>query len=127
MKKILSLLLVIAMLAVSLVGCGGSGVEGKWESVYIQSGEMKVKAEGMTFELKKGGKLTATLPGTVGEGTWKEESGVISFTIEGDTVKGKVENNLLIVELGAIGDVYLSKDAKNFKYPSDVIDIPEGK
>lgn len=132
MRKIVSLLLMVAVLAVTLFGCGGGvNIEGKWESAYIDasSGELggKYKMPGVvSFEIMKDGKLIATAFGTDKiEGTWKRNGDVVSVTVDGDTMDFKIEKDVLVAdspELG--GKLYLTKDIKNFKFPDDVKDLP---
>lgn len=123
MKKVLSTLLVLVILAATLVSCGGgSSYVGKWESVYGDSFGMKVKMLDMiTLELTKDGKAIGKGMGQDSSGTWKEEGGVCKITIDGETVDAKLENGLLLMETEGV-KIYFSKDAKNFKMPEDVID-----
>lgn len=128
MKKILSLLLVVAVLMTIFVGCGGKNVEGKWESAYIEatgeiSGKFKMPGE-FGFELQKGGKFVSEIAGSKAEGTWKLNGDKVTITVSGDTSDLKVENDLLIWDYpGFGGKIYFTKDLKNFKFPDDVKDF----
>ncbi len=127
MKKVISMVMIMLILAVSLVGCGGnSGIEGKWELAYMKMGETAIKAEGMvSFDVQSGGKLIGiSQDSSTGnaEGTWKSEGGnKYSFTIVGETVTAVLDNGILTIETDGI-QMFLTKDLKNFKYPEGVVE-----
>lgn len=130
MKKVISLLMVVLVLAVSLVGCGGgSGIEGKWELAYIEEGDMVLKMNGgATFEIKSDGKLVAVASfmgdSTEVEGTWKADGDKYVLTIDGEGQTAKIDGNSLVVEIDG-GKMVFTKDLKNFKYPDNAIDYEE--
>lgn len=130
MKKLVSVVVVVAVLMATLVSCGGAAIVGKWEGVYAENFGMKVKITGETamyLEIKSDGTAIGTSSDTdkATPMKWKEEKGVYIFTFESgntdDSFKATLENDVLVIENESV-KLYMSKDAKNFKYPSDVID-----
>ena len=115
MKRIISLALVLILMAVALVGCGGKA-EGKYVvskvdgqdvkevlSLYSSMGLGDMSAEDfMSLELKSGGKFTLTAMGESQEGEWKQSGDKITLTIAGQsqecTLKG---NELTMSESGS--------------------------
>lgn len=133
MKKVLSLLLVMVVLSVTLISCGGSSsIEGTWESAYGELLDdkgvsvMKIKAVGeMKFELQKGGKVVGYAGGQKqGEGTWKQDGNKIIVTEDGNSITLILDKDVLYLEESQTR-LYFTKDIKNFKFPEGVMDIPE--
>lgn len=132
MKKSVSVLVILAVLMMTFMSCGGSTIVGKWEGVYGEAAGIKMKFPTdsvMYLEIKSDGTAIGTSNDSNNQAQmkWKEEKGVYTFTMVDDetgTFVGKLENNLLVLDVLS-AKIYMSKDAKNFKYPDDVIDPGE--
>ncbi|MDO4753763.1 MAG: hypothetical protein Q4A41_02045, partial [Bacillota bacterium] len=116
MKKVISIVMAMALLLATFVSCGGSAITGKWTAVYGDMGGMKVKMTADSFEMGLEIKADGTAIGTTGDSVeskmkWKEEKGVYKFTGEGvgEEATGKLENGVLVLDYNGIKN-YMSKD-----------------
>ena len=130
MKRVVSLMLVVLMIAAIFVGCGSSGSSGdvgnpeglyKIKSVNGKSVKEYFKSETgvtndsdidlalaylgidsldnlITFELRSGGKLVASMMGQSVEGTWKLNGNKVIMTVDGESSEATFKNGELIVE-----------------------------
>ncbi len=101
MKKIIAVAAILALAAVMLAACGGSGVVGKWE------GNM-MGAATITLEFKSDNTYTMTMKSSVAElgseshnGTYKVDGNKI--TIDGTESEFKIDGNKLTVQIPEIG------------------------
>lgn len=139
LRLVVSMLIVVCV--IGLTACGGGGnatFDGKWESAYMDMGELKGKAPGITIEIKG---TSGTY--SVGEGNEKQSAPIkvefkddkASITVQGaaaevfPTMHAVVVDGNLVIEdyLGSEAGIklILTKDLKNFKYPEGVQDFPQ--
>ncbi len=109
-KKILVILMIIAVVF-SLVACSsdkssGSEFVGEWQSVAIEEDGKKYESEYMNnfikgmmqLEVKKDSTLIVKDMDFSAEGTWSEKDGVATFTVDGDSINGKIINKQLVLD-----------------------------
>lgn len=139
MKSKLLVLLVVSLVCVlSLTACGGGGgdaaFDGKWESAYMEMGDLKGKAPGITIEIKGNGG-TYSVDGGNGKQSAplnvEYKDGKAVLTVKGPSegfpaMHAVIVDGTLVIEdyLGAEAEIklFLTKDLKNFKYPEGVED-----
>ena len=106
MKKTFSILLVAVML-LSMVACGGSGEDdanlGMYKCTKIEAMGMELSpeshlGESVTLELSKGGKGTMSGLGTVGNLTWKLDGENLEIS-DGDAVlTGTLKDGVIVLD-----------------------------
>ncbi len=115
-KKLLLSLMVLVVIF-SLVACGGgSKFVGEWQSVAIEENGKKYEGEYMgqtlnnlmQLEIKKDSTLVLKDMGFSVEGTWSEKDGVGTFTVEDESINGKIIDKQLVLEDGEF-KIYLEK------------------
>ena len=138
MKKTAVLLLSMIMLCLCLVGCGGSDVEGKWETTKVTEGGKSYEGEynGIPIavvyqvEFKSGGKGTITAFSVSAEDddhdfTWEADGKTIKLTAgegdEKDTMEMTLDGDKLSGSFGGVSvemkkvDKFTEFDFEEFK------------
>ena len=107
MKKIFSLLLA-AVLILSLAACSKSSGEdkdpviGTWKAVSAEYNGEAVEVPEITNDVKEDGTFVYNFSGNEFNGTWTNDNGTYTFTVDNMPVTGKIEG----------GQLFMSEDAQ---------------
>ena len=104
MKRLTALLLA-AVLMLALAACGKSGsdkdpVIGTWKAVSAEYNGEAMEVPEITNEVKEDGSFIYSYSGNNFNGTWKNENGEYTFTVNNMPVNGKIEGGQLVMYEG---------------------------
>lgn len=134
MKKIISILIVM-MLSLSIIACGGSGraddaLSGKYIAVTgtsfgttLSGSEM----EGFTLELKSKGKATITIDDETINGKWVNDDDTVTITVEKTDIVGELGEDTIIFkdflkeEVGVSLDITFAKEGTDAAKPENFL------
>lgn len=114
-KKVLVLLMVVAVLAIGLVSCGGSDnpFVGTWEAEHAEIlGESYPPEEAgvaWTIEIKDGGKGTLGADGETVDFTWEETDDGITINAEGMEMPCVIDGSQMKLDFLGMEDVFFDK------------------
>ncbi len=106
MKKI-SGIIILMLIATLIIGCVGSGMEGKYYNVNNTDIYLEFKSDGTFFMGTSAGGIS---------GTYKIENGEISFIFQGYVIKGTIKGQDIIADFDSKdGDIWSKIMPKNNK------------
>jgi len=121
MKKVISVLMALVLVASILAACGGgnSGPSGKYNLVsFTEDGEtieasqlteMGLDTDGFYIEFVDGSKVKLATFGEVTDGTYKLDSKNIAFTVDGDPASATIDGNKITLNADGVIMVYEKK------------------
>ena len=134
MKKIISILIVM-MLSLSIIACGGSGraddaLSGKYIAVTGTSSGTTLSGsemEGFTLELKSKGKATITIDNETINGKWVNDDDTVTITVEKTDIVGELGEDTIIFkdflkeEVGVSLDITFAKEGTDAAKPENFL------
>ncbi|QNM05788.1 lipocalin-like domain-containing protein [Qiania dongpingensis] len=111
-KRIVMLMLVLAMTVMTLAGCGkkSAPVVGDWKMTTIEVSGMTLDVDqflamagqdnvNMTLTISADGKFSMDVAGEKAEGTWKYKDSVCTLTADGEDVDAEYKDGKLVMTM----------------------------
>ncbi|MCD2491081.1 lipocalin family protein [Lacrimispora sp. NSJ-141] len=112
-KRIVILMLVLAMTVMALTGCGkksSAPVVGDWKMTTIEVSGMTLNVDqflamagqddvNMTLTISADGKFSMDVAGEKAEGTWKYKDSICTLTADGEDVDAEYKDGKLVMSM----------------------------
>ncbi len=111
MKKKLIMFVMLVCMMIMVVGCGKKDpIIGTWKADKVKASGIEIKLDefadqlgqedlkNITFTFEDGGKVTGSVAGMSGEGTWKADQDTYSIEMDGQSINVKLEDGNLVFE-----------------------------